>query len=644
MKAVQCQQERCAAILLQCGADPSLRDVDGNTALHLAARTPCVSTAELLLQHDVNINAQNQDGNTPLILAVMENQVEMVAVLLSNGADAEARDQHGWTSLMRASVRGQARIAWILSQHIEEKRVREDRACAFDDWPVMIQPPVCPPPVLDEEQCFGSLVEEFKSGSLHGGGTIGQEGSKGCDVDDYDWENKLEDLKIKAASALANLRNAVKETAGRDGSLLGPISMFLPNDDQDSDSITKTCGEMSLQELGIYQQEEKSGSKNGEDDDDDWEKKLPALKTQAASTSANQTYAEEMTDPAPQSHDRLINELLGAVSWLEKECAGAREALQESHELRRRQEEQHRREKEQLELEVKACIMNMRQLEKEQDEALRQQQELLKTHLLTLQGNRRERRRMLKLLQESEEKYDQSERCLQNVRLALAREVSQLEETNRQLEAEVVALRQHMETSMVPHSQVALYCREIEGQAQQLVHGNLAEVNRFLLNQAAAHEALNQKRDAVEAGLRAQVQQLAEELARVRTQQDRTRKEVEQHRWLCMWPVDHRQNQAAELEWTKQRLTPAAPRLQSAAQTSSSSTATSTADRMRPGWVQGAIPPMGLLELSGLTYGVTTGLSSSSSNQITGPSDPPSNQTEEPSGTSHNVATLDYTD
>ncbi|XP_036409756.1 ankyrin repeat domain-containing protein 26-like [Megalops cyprinoides] len=637
MKAVQCQKESCAAILLKSGADPNLRDVDGNTALHLAAWTPRVSMAELLLQHKVNVNAQNQEGNTPLILAVMENQVEMVVVLLRSGADAEARDQHGWTSLMRASVRGQARIAWILSQHIEERGGKEDSACAFHAWPVMIQPPVCSPPMLGEErtrtvQCFGSLMEELKSGSLYQGGTIGQE------------------------VFLFGIRQVQRIVVMM--IMTGKISMFLPNEDQDSDSITETYGEMSLQELGTYQQEEKSGSKDGEDDNDDWEKKLQALKAQAASASTNQTYAEKMTGPALQSHDRLINELLGAVSWLEKECVGAREALRESQELRRRQEEQHRREKEQLELEVKSCIINMRQLEKEQDEAQRQQQELLKTHLLTLQGNRRERRRMLKLLQESEEKYDQSERHLQNVRLALTREVSQLEETDRQLEADVAALRQHVETSMVPRSQVELYCREIEGQARQLVQGNLAEVNRFLLNQAAAHETLNQKRDAVEASLRAQVQQLADELARVKTQQDR-------------------QNQAAELEWsdrctnatsclripetyllgfepmtsrrsttltwmlTKQRLTPAVLRLQSAAQTSSSSTAASS--KMRHGWAQGAIPPMGRLELSGSTYGVTMGLSGSSSNQITGLSDPPSNQIKEPNGTSHNVATLDYT-
>lgn len=59
-QAVQCQHERCVNILLENHANPNLVDVNGNTALHLAANIPSISTAVLLLEHEADINAQNK--------------------------------------------------------------------------------------------------------------------------------------------------------------------------------------------------------------------------------------------------------------------------------------------------------------------------------------------------------------------------------------------------------------------------------------------------------------------------------------------------------------------------------------------------------------------------------------------------------
>lgn len=59
-QAVQGQHERCVNMLLENHADPNLVDINGNTALHLAANIPSLSVAILLLQHEANINAQNK--------------------------------------------------------------------------------------------------------------------------------------------------------------------------------------------------------------------------------------------------------------------------------------------------------------------------------------------------------------------------------------------------------------------------------------------------------------------------------------------------------------------------------------------------------------------------------------------------------
>ncbi len=59
-QAVQCQHERCVSILLENHAEPDLVDINGNTALHLAANIPSISIAVLLLEHEADINAQNK--------------------------------------------------------------------------------------------------------------------------------------------------------------------------------------------------------------------------------------------------------------------------------------------------------------------------------------------------------------------------------------------------------------------------------------------------------------------------------------------------------------------------------------------------------------------------------------------------------
>ncbi|NWZ47819.1 ANKR7 protein, partial [Haliaeetus albicilla] len=85
--AVQCQQEKCVALLLQHGADPNLADADGNTALHPAVVSPNTTVAGLLLEHNANINAQNREGYTPPNLAVSKQDEEMVEFLHKKGTE-----------------------------------------------------------------------------------------------------------------------------------------------------------------------------------------------------------------------------------------------------------------------------------------------------------------------------------------------------------------------------------------------------------------------------------------------------------------------------------------------------------------------------------------------------------------------------
>ncbi|XP_032530332.1 ankyrin repeat domain-containing protein 26-like [Chiroxiphia lanceolata] len=93
MKAVQQEQEECAAVLLEHGADPNLADADGNTALHLAVLSKNTAVAGLLLEHHAKSDAQNQWGFTPFQLAALQQHEEILECLVNKAADRSAQGQ-----------------------------------------------------------------------------------------------------------------------------------------------------------------------------------------------------------------------------------------------------------------------------------------------------------------------------------------------------------------------------------------------------------------------------------------------------------------------------------------------------------------------------------------------------------------------
>lgn len=54
--------------LLQCKADPSVRDAEQNVALHWAAYSGSVDIVAVLLDHGCEVNAANLHGDTPLLV------------------------------------------------------------------------------------------------------------------------------------------------------------------------------------------------------------------------------------------------------------------------------------------------------------------------------------------------------------------------------------------------------------------------------------------------------------------------------------------------------------------------------------------------------------------------------------------------
>lgn len=82
-----------SSFLLGKGANPNVRDGQGNAPLHAAALLGFTEGAELLLGRNAQVNLANNSGETPLIIAVQQRNVPMVRLLLTNGADPKLADR-----------------------------------------------------------------------------------------------------------------------------------------------------------------------------------------------------------------------------------------------------------------------------------------------------------------------------------------------------------------------------------------------------------------------------------------------------------------------------------------------------------------------------------------------------------------------
>ncbi len=105
-----------AELLLARGVDVDEKDGGGNTPLHWAARRDNQVVAQRLIAYHADVNVGNWGATTPLHYAVAEGHREMALLLLANGADVNAQDKDGDTPLHTAATRGRKEIVEELLQ------------------------------------------------------------------------------------------------------------------------------------------------------------------------------------------------------------------------------------------------------------------------------------------------------------------------------------------------------------------------------------------------------------------------------------------------------------------------------------------------------------------------------------------------
>lgn len=95
-------------ILLDKGADVTLKDAHGWTALTFAAINGDAAVARLLLDRGAAVDEQGDDGATPLMWAAREaasdpdRYTDLINELLAKGASISVKDKSGYTALMYA--------------------------------------------------------------------------------------------------------------------------------------------------------------------------------------------------------------------------------------------------------------------------------------------------------------------------------------------------------------------------------------------------------------------------------------------------------------------------------------------------------------------------------------------------------------
>lgn len=114
--------------LLENGADPEIKNNDGNNILHWASRyEEHKDNIELLIAiSDMNLDLPGEFDNTALYKACCYGNFGVVKILLENGANPDITDCFGITPLMKAIKRGDNTIVKLLLENNADPDIRSN--------------------------------------------------------------------------------------------------------------------------------------------------------------------------------------------------------------------------------------------------------------------------------------------------------------------------------------------------------------------------------------------------------------------------------------------------------------------------------------------------------------------------------------
>ncbi len=155
MKACACGYTKLVKLLLDRGADVTIKNSEGSTALMMAKETENEETINLLFHYEQNqeifdaikdnnipevkrllakgedVNARDAFARTTLMYACLWENVETVRLLLERGASVELKDKDNATVLMYAIKSQNIEIAKILLDHGADIHAEGDAALIY---------------------------------------------------------------------------------------------------------------------------------------------------------------------------------------------------------------------------------------------------------------------------------------------------------------------------------------------------------------------------------------------------------------------------------------------------------------------------------------------------------------------------------
>jgi ankyrin repeat protein len=99
------------ALLLEKGADPNIKNADGNTSFHCATQKGIFANVRLFIEMGADVNAEDKNGKTCLHYAAKRGNLQCVELLVDSRAEIDAKDNEGWTPLFHALQRGLEGVA-----------------------------------------------------------------------------------------------------------------------------------------------------------------------------------------------------------------------------------------------------------------------------------------------------------------------------------------------------------------------------------------------------------------------------------------------------------------------------------------------------------------------------------------------------
>lgn len=101
-------------MILENGGNPNIKDLNGQTALMSACKTPDTAMVSLFLEKGALVNYKNDKKETALMIACEAGNIETVKLLVENGANVNTENRYLKTALMICVQENQLDIAQYL--------------------------------------------------------------------------------------------------------------------------------------------------------------------------------------------------------------------------------------------------------------------------------------------------------------------------------------------------------------------------------------------------------------------------------------------------------------------------------------------------------------------------------------------------